>query len=354
MADLIASVSTLQSSLARRRQHALLSQGISRAEKEVSTGLKADIFRDLGHRSSEAVRLHNLIERNEGFISSNKLLAGRMEITDLAMTDIRGVADDFLALAVSAANPGSAISSELQANAQFAINRIVAQANTVYQGSYIFAGIDEDTSPLQQWSNVNAATGLSPSDVIASIVGSGPATLADVSTITADLQSVFDGTNANANYNYEATFYNGTPQAAGQRVEARIGEGVTLSHGIQANDAGFTELMRGLSMLVATDISQIQDDDTYAAYLDAAVQAISKGSTMLLDAQSRLGTMQGLVDETIEQQEQVNDVYSYRILDLEGVDSYEAATRLSQLQAQLEASFSVTARLSQLSLINFL
>ena len=41
-------------------------------------------------------------------------------------------------------------------------------------------------------------------------------------------------------------------------------------------------------------------------------------------------------------------------MNLEGVDQYDAATRLTQLQNQLDSSFAVTARLSRLSFLNYL
>ena len=48
------------------------------------------------------------------------------------------------------------------------------------------------------------------------------------------------------------------------------------------------------------------------------------------------------------------DIYQSRVLDLEGVDSYEAATRISLLETQLQATYAVTARLSQLSFLNYM
>jgi flagellar hook-associated protein 3 FlgL len=39
---------------------------------------------------------------------------------------------------------------------------------------------------------------------------------------------------------------------------------------------------------------------------------------------------------------------------LEGVDPYEASTRVSGLMAQIELSYSLTARLQQMSLLKFL
>jgi flagellar hook-associated protein 3 FlgL len=39
---------------------------------------------------------------------------------------------------------------------------------------------------------------------------------------------------------------------------------------------------------------------------------------------------------------------------LEGVDPYEASTRLSQLMTQVETAYAMTARVQKLSLLNYL
>ena len=138
------------------------------------------------------------------------------------------------------------------------------------------------------------------------------------------------------------------------RSQKQIDEGVTLNYGVQANDAAFTDLMRGLTMLAAVDVSQIADPDAYAAYVTEAVDAISVGIGGVLAAETQLGAQQKLVEDTSTALEDVNDIYNSRILALEAVDPYEAATRLSQLETQLQSSYAVTARLMNLSLLNFL
>jgi flagellar hook-associated protein 3 FlgL len=40
--------------------------------------------------------------------------------------------------------------------------------------------------------------------------------------------------------------------------------------------------------------------------------------------------------------------------ELESIDDYAAAARLSELQAQIETSYAITSRLSRLSLVNYL
>lgn len=359
MTDLLANVSTLQSTLTRRRSSTRLTQEMMKAEQEVSTGFRADVFGDLGEAASESILLRSQIDRNTAFATTNSLLEGKMEVMAATLGDLRTVAEDYLALAASNRDYPGALVTTLQESAIAAIDQIVTKLNTRYQGNALFAGTASDTVALQGWNEPDAATGLSPADVMASIVGTGPTTEAQAQAMAAEIASVFDGTHADPNMRFESTFYNGTPAltAGGdpeERVVALIDEGVRVNYGVQANDDAFTELLRGLSMLAAVDPTTITDSDAYAAYVAEAVDAISVGVGGVLAAETRLGAQQKLVEDTTTAQNDVVDIYTTRILALEGVDPYEAATRLSQLETQLQSSYAVTARLMNLSLLNFL
>jgi flagellar hook-associated protein 3 FlgL len=48
------------------------------------------------------------------------------------------------------------------------------------------------------------------------------------------------------------------------------------------------------------------------------------------------------------------DIYKSQVVGLESVDPYEAASRISLLESQLQASYAVTARLSNLSFLYFM
>ena len=56
-------------------------------------------------------------------------------------------------------------------------------------------------------------------------------------------------------------------------------------------------------------------------------------------------------DETLEAQQKIIETH---LNDLESVDAYEASTRVKGLQALIETAYTLTARLQQLSLVNFL
>jgi flagellar hook-associated protein 3 FlgL len=49
-----------------------------------------------------------------------------------------------------------------------------------------------------------------------------------------------------------------------------------------------------------------------------------------------------------------SDLFERQILDLEGVDPYEASTRVADLLSHIETSYALTARIQQLSFLRFL
>ncbi|WP_109468055.1 flagellin [Albibacillus kandeliae] len=359
MTNLIANVATLQSSLTRRRSTATLTQALAKAEQEVTTGTRANIYADLGTRASNSLMLRNQISRTESYVDSNTVVAAKMDVMATTMKEMRSITEDLLSVVVSNTESKTTSASELQASALAALEQFIGLANSSYQDGSLFTGIEDGETALNYWNQTSSETGLSPSDVIAGIVGTGPTSAADASSMITQIVSVFDSSNADPNLQYESTFYGGAEALDGSgnpttRVQARIDDGETISYGVQANDAAFTEIYRGLAMLASIDVSTIEDSEAYSAYVTEAANALSNGINAMLAAETKLGTQQARVESTITSQEDLITIYTTQLDDLEGVDEYEAATRLTQLQTQLETSYTVTSRLSSLSLLNYL
>jgi len=109
----------------------------------------------------------------------------------------------------------------------------------------------------------------------------------------------------------------------------------------------------GLAMLAVTDVSQM-DDTAYATYMDRVVSALSNAQVGMLDASARVGFNQQVVQTTQNQLTDISLVQRTQISGYESVDPYEAITRMTTLENQLEASYQVSSRLSGLSILNFL
>jgi flagellar hook-associated protein 3 FlgL len=70
--------------------------------------------------------------------------------------------------------------------------------------------------------------------------------------------------------------------------------------------------------------------------------------------QAQLGVIQNKVSGATDRIKSQVDLFQRNLQDLEGVDPYEASTRITSLLCQIVTSYSLTARIQQLSLVNFL
>ena len=114
------------------------------------------------------------------------------------------------------------------------------------------------------------------------------------------------------------------------------------------------ETGRLLAMLAATDVAKIDDPAAYETWISTANDRLSAGLAALLDSRMKLDTASARIDEANTRMEDRANLYKNRVAEMVEVDSYEAATTITALETQLQASYAATARLSQLSFLNFM
>lgn len=360
MTSISGTLSTLIAAKFRRDTVADLQQQLDRAGQEMATGRKSDVYAALGFRSSELLSVRASAAANENFLTGNRLIANRLDLMATTMVGVRETLQGFLDIAIAnRTSPGPTVAVVAQ-SAKAAYEQVVIQLNATYQGAHLFSGTESSRRPLQGWEQVNATTGLSPSDVLAGIVGPQIVDAADALAKLGEVSQVFTSTNAAApQTNFEATFFNGTPLVDGlgnpsTRLTARIEDSAVMSYGVQANDAAFTRALQGLAMLASVDPATVTDAGAYRTWVDAAVEGVLAGIEGITDIEARLGTQQRTIEDTIMRQEDRADVYEMHIDTLEGVDPFEAATRVTQLSAQLEAAYAISARISRLSFLDYM
>lgn len=353
------SPSSLMSAIIRRDIAAELDARLNNAATEASTGKKTDVYADLGLRSGSLLSLRTHEARNTGFLDSNALLSNRLSAMSTTLGDVRDTVQDFLELSIGFRDGGQPTASVLQEAARAAYEQIVSLINTPYEGTQLFAGTESVGPALQHWADQNPATTLSPEDVMAAIVGGGITDAADAAAKAAEVELVFSSTSATPGANFEATFYNGTPLeispgVPSPRLSALIDTATTLTYGVQANDPALTETLKGLAMIASANPSDITDPAAYENWVGTAIDAIGAGHELIVTAEGRLGNLAQTLDNTIDRQTDRGDLYLNQLGDLEGVDPFEAANRVTALSTQLEATFAITARLSRMSFLNFM
>jgi flagellar hook-associated protein 3 FlgL len=81
---------------------------------------------------------------------------------------------------------------------------------------------------------------------------------------------------------------------------------------------------------------------------------VQQSITGLIETSSVLGISESRVTKANTALDNQLGLVKTHITDIEGIDTYEASTRMNTLLTQIETSYTLTSRLQQLSLINFL
>jgi flagellar hook-associated protein 3 FlgL len=360
MVSTIHALSTLHANIAGRRTVERARSEVELVSKELATGFKADVAKDLGMRSSQSIAMRNAMSKTDNFLISSKLMDTKMEQMADVMMQFRDTAQGFLNLVVGNKESPTPSVATLQAEAKSVMGQLVNFMNTSVNGQYLFSGLDTDRLTMNGYEEVNGGTGMSMAGVVNGIVAGGPTSAADAASKIADLDMVFTSNDTvTPNRNFEATFFNGTPLLNGggtpnDRVEAYVAENTNVSYGIQANDPDFLEIFKGVAMIASTDPAQIGDIGAYRAWMSESVGSLVSGIKGMTETEARLGKQREFLEDTTISLENKRDIYHNKILDLERADPYEAAAKLSALQTQLEATYSTTARISKLSFLNYM
>lgn len=352
--------STLQLNLFNRRTVELATANLQKSAQEMTTGRKVDVYSDLGPMAAVTLSLRTTELQTRAYLTSNGVLSSKIEAMLTAIDSVRETVSGIFQNVSVNSSRRTAESATLQLEAQNALKTIISTMNLSYNGDFLFSGVSSEKTALQSWEGTNSNTTYSPKAVLQSIVGSGPTNASDAASMIADIDSVYSSSyGADPNMNFEATFYNGKAELDGSgnanvRVSARIESNRVLDYGVQANDEAFKDLQKGLAMLASVDVSKLQDDGAYKAWMQGAANALSSGISKALTTSTRMGFYLQIIEDTKIRQADLSFIYRTRINDFESVDPYEAATRVKSLETQLQASYSISARLSKLTILNYL
>lgn len=159
------------------------------------------------------------------------------------------------------------------------------------------------------------------------------------------------------------TWYSGSdsPGNARQTATARVDESTVVNYGVQANEQGFTDLVRSLGVLAAQTSVNPADPVSVKRYQEMTVRQNSRlspannnqtGSIQIIaiDLGLALTTNGAASDRHKNYSGQLNQVLS----DIESAPIDEVATQLMAVQTRLQASYQTMANISKLTLVNFI
>ncbi len=284
---------------------------LQQSEAQVSTGKVSQDYAGIGDKTAALEGARAAADRASGFAANTQFAVTQTDLQDTQLTTLSGLAQQLQKAITSAA--GNSDGTGLMTTAQSIFEQASSILNsTDSNGNYLYSGEKTDTKPFTATS------------------------LADLAS-AADVADCFD---------------NGTVKKS-----VAVGDGQTEQIGVLASDMG-TDLMKSLAALYQQDQGQslsdkLTTDQTDALTANVLPSAITAGTSLNALAAQNGNTYTALKGEVTSQQS-LNTLYTGFVSDIEDADMATALTNLSNNQTALQAVLTVTSKLNNLSLLNFL
>jgi flagellar hook-associated protein 3 FlgL len=209
---------------------------------------------------------------------------------------------------------------------------VISMLNAQVAGRTLFAGIDTDGSAIMDRDAMLAA-------LEADIALAGATTAADVETV---VTSWFAAGNAYLGSDTELAPY-------------RLAPGDTMAPPPTAADPALQEILKGMAMMALLSQGLLPGDDAERfALTQAAASTMLAAQPVFFDLRAAVGIGEAQIDKAEVRLTNERVSLQRALSDLIAVDPYEAAVKLEETQSRLEALFAITARLSRLSLSDYL
>lgn len=338
------SVSSNAVSQALRLQMARAQAEMIRAEKEVTTGQVADRGLHLGVRTGHSVSLDRDIARLDNIKSTNGMVTTRLDATQEALGQTREIAQQMLGTLTTMLN-GALEPAVPRTQGMSVLTTMNAMFNATIDGGYIFAGTNTDVRPLADFTDPGSSARAHFNQVATDAGLTDPISAGAMTIFLADLEmQMLDPGDEWGTY---------WSQASDETIQSRIALSETAKTSVSANEGGIRQLAMAAAIVVGL-VDRDMDPDAKRLLTEKAISLTGGAIESLTSIQSEVGLAQNRVSQANDRLTTQVDLFKRTQIDMVGVDPFEASTRLTSLLAQVETSYTLTARIQQLSLLRFM
>lgn len=348
---MISSVSTAAMSSSLSSSIVDLQKRLSIAQKELSSGQHADMSVSIGSQMTRDSLLHLSVSDLDAITASNNVVSSRLDITQTSLQKLSTDAQAMRSALVTAQNGVSNRGAIIQ-QAQTALSALTSSLNASSGGVFVFGGVKGDTPPITDTASAPPSAAKAALDAAFTTNFGFPPSDPRVSTITASQMDAFIS-GPMATLFSSASWTTDWSSASSSPLQNRISITQTSATSVTANDPTFQKLAAGYTMLTNLGLSNLSND-AFQAVVTSATNYLSQGVSGLTGLQEQVGVMQSDVQSSQQNMATQKDLLNTQIGTLENIDPAQASVMVTNLMTQIETSYSLTARIQQLSLTKFL
>jgi flagellar hook-associated protein 3 FlgL len=321
------------------------------ANAEATSGQYADVGLILGSGTARSLDLGSDVSRIDSLMDTNAIATQRLESSQSALDSMANAAQSInealIALSGSDDAASIAVANQTVSNA---LATFTNAANTSVNGEYLFAGINTDVQPLDDYATPDSTAKAAFDQLLGDyMTANGIATKADFTAeqmatfIDGTLTPAFTGDDWKTNWS----------DASDTNITSRISKSEVVATSTNANSDG----MRYFALASVMSMELMTPEFSSAARSvasDKAVSAIGQAISGIDGQRSQLGLSESRVSKANDALDAQKNIIENYLTDLKGVDVTEAATRVQNLKTLLETSYTLTSQIQGLSLLNYL
>ena len=324
-----ASMSLLITSL-RERADAVRVQAV--------TGRFDDVTRELNGNVSGLMQVEKSLVDLQDYSEAVALSEARASVTQSALEQARNIGQSLADTTDLLTTNGTTRDFEgVSATAREELGSVVSSLNAQFAGRPLFSGDD----------------------------GSAGRAVADVATIQTlgvpFLEAQPDATTAYANLVSEFVNPGGTFDTSiylggdGNAPQTEVGPGERVDYAVKATEDPLRSIMANVVALgAAFDMTNGIPDNQRRLIAELASEGLRSDVSNIIGLQSRVGSAEERIANVKARNAASEASLTIAFNNLAGVDQVESTLELTELERQLETAFATTARMSNLSLVNFL
>ncbi len=265
--------------------------------EQITTGQKTQRYSGIADQAALTVNLANSEEMLNQYIKSAETTNSRISAQANSLSTILDIVTDFRAQLLQAMTSEQSTAGRIDLVAEGNIEQMEAALNADLGGVYLFGGVKNDTPPVDL------------SDTIRNNAG---------------------------------TYYSG----AAELMQSRVDSNTVVEYGVTADFEGFKDLIRGMQRVASAPNSLTE--------LETALDEINSSLDMLTQLEAEMGHQMKVVERSITRNSGTKATVVNQLSGLRDVDISAAMVELTQRQTILQASYSVIAKQTELTLLNFI
>lgn len=331
------SIGDMANSFLMRGHNTRIKSELMRLSDSLASGQHSDMSKQLGGEFTDLAAIERSIRTLEAHRTTARETTTLLETAQVSLGAIQDMAAEAAPALISASNAyHAALLQSSSRDAEQKFYSAVSALNTRVADRSVFSGTATDQAPLPDGTALLDA-------VRADLVGA---------TSRAEIENRLDSWFNNPAGGFAATQYRGSDDPM---APIPVSDTEKVSFKVTALAPEIREMLQSFAMAaLVTEMPALADPSEGAAMMKSAGELMLSAQTGLSVLRADIGALEEYTDTSKAKNSAALSGFEIARGSLYQADPYQTATELELAQTQLEAVYTLTARLSRLSLSDYL